>query len=730
MREAQHSGRETKRRGATAVSAPRLRTAAGSFVAARCAAALALAAVLFVTAGCASSPEEEKYYYTLRYDPVGEKPELIQSDPLDISVWVRGATISRTYKRKQIVLRHFGPRISYLDNHLWANELEDKIPELVTKRLDAYNLFRTIRQDFPYSRPDYELVTNITALEFIRGAGTEKAAIHIRFQLRELQGSSVVSRDIEREIPVYDRSLDSFVQVVNEAVLEYIDLFAREILSSFGRGTPRVDAEGLKLERTEAGEETGSGELLMPGIFTGRDQPVYTVIDDDGDERLGRFGTPLELPAGRYTVRYGSGSLKRQMQRRVRIREGYRTIAEPDYGGLRVEVITPDGRPVELPYEIFDAGSGDSYGTGYAVEEIGEWEEEIWVLPAGRYKVTLNNQPFTTNRDYAAAYVKSGEGNILTITVEEIEETDQYRVVGGGVIKEPLYTEADEHWILASSIAGNVAGTLNNRESVDDYSTGFTLNGFLQNRLRYDRDPFDLTLLNLVEVGATRSEAGSFEITRDALEFDSTLVMNMLFNLGLYLNLDLSTHFLPSYYRSVDPFDYEKLDPEGNTIGSGTGVEEVKTAPPFFPLEFQEGAGLNLTIAEKPRLESSARFGLGLRQNIYGSAFPVTDTSADPVQLQRKRNEFTTGLEASLLFSTRFLQDVTYNTRFEAYAPFTDLEDLSLEWSHDLQLSLLRGFTIDYRATIYNTLSPAGNTYIGSDHALYLRFSTMYRLSF
>jgi ribonuclease J len=54
-----------------------------------------------------------------------------------------------------------------------------------------------------------------------------------------------------------------------------------------------------------------------------------------------------------------------------------------------------------------------------------------------------------------------------------------------------------------------------------------------------------------------------------------------------------------------------------------------------------------------------------------------------------------------------------------------------LKWIHDLQLSLLRNVTLDYRATLYNARNLSGGShYIASDHGLYLRFSTIYRMSF
>ena len=686
----------------------------------------ALTALTLFT-GCLSSPEPEKYYYTLRYDAAHEQPELIQREPIEARVWVRSASISRTYRRKQIVVRHFGPRISYLENHLWASELEDKVPELISTRLQAYELFSSIQRDFPYSRPEYELIPTITSLEFIKGDGSPKAALHMRLELRTLEGNSIVSTDIAREVPVYDDDLDSFVQVINETILEYSDLFTRDVLAYFDRAGVR---RGHKTERIEEETADGNGQLLMPGIFEGREQPLFTLIEQGGKERLGRFGTPFELKAGTYTVRYGSGGANRKMHKKVTIRDGYRNIVEPDYGGLRVEIITPSGRPVELPYEVFDDRTGKSYGTGFSNESSTDWEERVWVLPTGRYKVTINNRPFGTTFDYTSAYVEKGKGDILTISVEKEQESDRYRVVGGGVIKEPLYADRDERWVLASSVAGNVAGTFNSRDTFADYRTGYNVNGFLQNRLRYDYGRYDFSMLNLVELGAVRTETGAFEATRDTVELDSTLIMHLMLRLGIYANADIRSHFLESHYRSDTSFDYEKLDEDGNLVEQGTNEDSVRTAPPFSPILFEEGLGLNLTLAERPRLEASTRVGLGFRQSLYGDSYPVIDSSSDPILLEQKEDEFTTGLESTIQLSTEFLRNLRYLSRLDAYAPFTDFENVSLEWYHELQLALARNFSIDYRATFYQDTEASKGLSVNSDQALYLRFSTSYRLSF
>ncbi|MDZ7793947.1 MAG: hypothetical protein U5P10_09730 [Spirochaetia bacterium] len=303
--------------------------------------------------------------------------------------------------------------------------------------------------------------------------------------------------------------------------------------------------------------------------------------------------------------------------------------------------------------------------------------------------------------------------------------------MGGGVIKEPLYLDEQQNWVLASSIAGNIAGTLDNGESFDSYNAGFNFNGFLQNRLRYEYERFDVSVHNLLELGASRSETGVFEVTRDSLELGSTLVMDVLLNFGLYLNLDMRSHILAAYYREADPFAYEKQDSAGNELQKESGVESVKLTEPFIPIYFQEGGGLNIKLVEEPWLESSLRFGIGLRQNLYGDSFERDEENSDSVVFQQQDDTYTTGLEAALQFSTQALNNISYSSRLDVYAPFEDLAEVDLKWIHDLQLSLFRNVTLDYRASLYNaTNSSGGRDYIASDHGLYLRFSTIYRMSF
>lgn len=202
-------------------------------------------------------------------------------------------------------------------------------------------------------------------------------------------------------------------------------------------------------------------------------------------------------------------------------------------------------------------------------------------------------------------------------------------------------------------------------------------------------------------MGASRSETGIFEVTRDSIELGSTLVMDVLLNFGLYLNLDMRSHLLSSYYREADPFAFEQQDAAGVVLKQESGVESVKLTGPFLPIDFQEGGGLNINLVEEPWINSSLRFGIGLRQNLYGEAFEIVDANSDPIVLRQQEDEFSTGLEAALQFSTQSLNNVSYSSRFDAYAPFEDLTELELEWIHDLQLSLLRNLSLDYRATLY-----------------------------
>ncbi|MCK4311461.1 MAG: membrane integrity-associated transporter subunit PqiC, partial [Candidatus Cloacimonetes bacterium] len=116
---------------------------------------LILSTVLLILFGCMAGEIITPNYYILEYYSHSEKEELKQETPFELTVFVLDTKIPKTYNRNQIVVRHFGPRITYSSNDLWGVKLSKIIPDLIKKRLDSYNIFKQTQREFLATHPEY-----------------------------------------------------------------------------------------------------------------------------------------------------------------------------------------------------------------------------------------------------------------------------------------------------------------------------------------------------------------------------------------------------------------------------------------------------------------------------------------------------------------------------------------------------------------------------------------------
>ena len=95
--------------------------------------------ILLILVGCSTNALLEKNYYILENLSHIKMDKLHQTEPIDASVLIFDASIPRSYKKKQMVVRHFGPRLTYTKNHLWAVDLSETIPDILLNRLLSRN---------------------------------------------------------------------------------------------------------------------------------------------------------------------------------------------------------------------------------------------------------------------------------------------------------------------------------------------------------------------------------------------------------------------------------------------------------------------------------------------------------------------------------------------------------------------------------------------------------------
>lgn len=192
-----------------------------------------LVALLLLLGGCSSAPIERNYY-VVDYNPVSSDLQYVLFEPLPFRVQVPDSRISKIYDRSQVVFRHSAHKIEYAPYDLWAVRLSSAIPDAMTNHLVRYNTFTVTQRDFLVEKPDYEVVTYINRLEFLKSDYYK--AVHLDMDIFLRQGSDLtylVRHSFNREDEVYSDDIEIFVQQLSKTVKEETDSFIEKILFYF-----------------------------------------------------------------------------------------------------------------------------------------------------------------------------------------------------------------------------------------------------------------------------------------------------------------------------------------------------------------------------------------------------------------------------------------------------------------------------------------------------------------
>ncbi|MFW6362317.1 MAG: ABC-type transport auxiliary lipoprotein family protein [Spirochaeta sp.] len=658
--------------------------------------------ILLMTAGCATPEPPPTYYYTLDYLDYTEDEDLIRREPLPYRIWVQSAEIPRTYSGRQMVVRHFGPQISYSDNQLWAGRLGDYLPRLLTSRLQAYNTFQDTSMDFLDTRPDYEITIRVNRIELVQSEELSEASLDMTLTLHTSDGETALSHRTNIMEPIYTSSMELYVQTMNELILEEIDAFIEKTYKHFDNppeGEDPAEQTSEVQDDQEADAPEGHGVLLMPSISGIEDAGGYQAVSEDGQEYEGMFGRDLALPAGQYQLFYGTGPRELQMQMRgVRINRGYRTLVEPDWGELSVEIVDERRNHRDIIYEVFDE-EGTSYISRFpARRDLGD-SPSILHLPPGLYKITIQNMPFNTTRNFTTVLVEEGEWRRLTIVVDVLDES----LIGAGIVDDdtlPLET-GNRQINSAIHATANLAGDHRSWGEEGTYSINFTSQ--LDNELRFRFDRLSLNAAHFSELGLEYEGETGLTISQDDHDLSTSAIFDVYLGIGLYAHFGLNSHLFPRYEQ--EPRD------------GSEGPKQV--APPLFPLQLEEGVGLNIKILNDPRASLTVRTGFGLRQEYNRD---VLEFAGDQDQYQPVNDSSSIGLEISSEGSFRPLRRIQLQTSADLLFPLVEGDNIILEWETGLNWTLLRSVSLNYRFSVVN--SPQNDVFdLEYTHRMVLRLT-------
>ena len=188
-----------------------------------------LGAILF--SGCffgqGSVPTQ---YYTLDYVP-SPPPERLQQGTFPFTVRLREPTIAEAYRRSQIVYRQSSYQMLFYSYHLWAVDPDRMIGDLLFKHLSAARLFENVTRALETKPPDYQITTDIQAIEEFDGAGAWYAHLAVEYQLIDQKNGQVVWKklyDLRKAVaqkePVYVvRELSALLETMNNNLTQELD---------------------------------------------------------------------------------------------------------------------------------------------------------------------------------------------------------------------------------------------------------------------------------------------------------------------------------------------------------------------------------------------------------------------------------------------------------------------------------------------------------------------------
>ncbi|MCF7911965.1 MAG: DUF481 domain-containing protein [Candidatus Cloacimonetes bacterium] len=714
---------------------------------------LSVIVLLVFLAGCSVSEMMEKQYYIFDYNNHDERTDLFQDNALPYSVIIQDARISQTYTRKQIVKRHYGPQIRYMDYQLWGVRLQDAIPDLVTKRINRYNIFDSADRTMTVDYPDYQINIAINNLEIYETAYLSEAHLNIEFSFMKMNeaGKEIPEADItyniDRTARIQKDDIEAFVQKVNEMILHETDNFIVRILNKFTGFKELQETEKSAVSRYEevdysaevigdtiSTDERGIGLLYLPNLSGEENEPYYYVYGKNGEMAgSARMGEELPLREGIYNVEYGSMRESRMMSKKVDIKPRWRYNVEPDWGCLIVDVMDEQRNYVKVSYTIYDNEDGFDYGIDYPADvNLGE-KTNIWVLKPGTYKVTLNSESFNSYRNFTTIEVMENVCQRLSLVVEEEENTGIYSLIGAGVLNEADSKKRNTNWALGSAIHMNVNLNTNNSENRDETKLSINVNAQLDNSAYYNRERLQYSLKNLVELGTNKDEDNAqFRVDLDDFDLKNTVIFNVISVFGFYGRFDLNTHFFPVQDYDVN---YIKISTSGDTLSMGNYASTIDTSPSFFPMILKEGFGLNFQFLNTARSNMNLRVGLGsrqdLRNNVFSNSSEWTDSLSVPETTYRiyteEESSYYEGIEASLVGDLQILRNVNYSLTADFLFPFDAAKNYTMDLENIFNVKLFKYISLDYRLKFYSKESEAQADYITTQQSLFLRFTYLLR---
>lgn len=670
--------------------------------------------VLVAFAGCSNNRViKEVNHYILDYFPHLDKEELRQTNAFPYSVEITETQIPRSYQRNQIVVKNSINTISYSETDLWADKLYNAVPQLLLQKSNRYNFFESIQRDLYTSIPDFYIDTFIGNIEKVTTQDKVSAHVRIDFYLRNSKQRIVVVHRSNRTIQVLDNRMSSIVQTFSEIISEEYDNFLFKTKDYLVEGIesksqiPELSREGVEYKdiyEAMSDESSGdnTGELTVPNLSNKPNAPTVLVKSNETSfDTIIEMDEIITLPVGTYTLYLGQGQEK-EILYPIEIKPKYRTIVEPSWSSLIINVIDSSKNNVRINYDIYEGDSNEAVGFDFsAADEAGE-ENRNWILEPGRYFITIDGASFSTYVDFTTIDLLPGEHYNLTLVVDP--DGSNGKLLGAGIHPQETENLLKTFWSTQNAFHLNFNINVDNENEEDSFDENFTLSSQFDRKMYYKRENLDYEGRIDWELGFNKESEQDLKISVDDFRFNNTVIYNIWNQLGFYGRFDTNSHFFPKHSYFTSDTNYIIKDETGVVIDTLYNKDRIKMQNPIFPLTLKEDIGLNYRINNGKYGNINFRAGLGWLQT-YNKEFLVYDTDVDGFRVYNKLADTSTkGIATSIVGNVNIPQiRLSWSSTADLLIPLQGEQKPTFEFINVFNIKLIRNVSWDLRFDVnYN----------------------------
>ena len=499
----------------------------------------------------------------------------------------------------------------------------------------------------------------------------------------------------KRSLPMYQEGISGKKLII---FLILITAFYLPINASVDPNNPYdswfADDPQIQLDKEGVDDEIGFGRIFIPAMSKPELEPQFSVHQNGEITGIGHpVGKSCFLKPGQYTILFGSSEDNTQrIEKDIKIEEGETKIIYPDWSGLIIKIIDQNRDYLRESYEIFDIPDYHPIGMAFSADEDepGEYQD-TWILKPGLYKIVQQGEPYNTYTNFTTIRLLPGE---LTTTTIVLDNTNR-NFVGAGIIPEIAELKKAQIWNVYTSLKGSFLLISNNEDTKDENVTTITLISKLENQIKLDKFPHYFASQQILNLGLNKGHNEDFRISSNNIQIPTTYIYYFVKSFGVYGRLRIDTRLFPSkYYFEATQDTIYKCSADGDTLDILTDIDELQTAPMFFPISLEEGIGLNITLLKRNRSNLNLKGGLGLSQTINNDVYE--QDSDNSKIFSRLKTVDLKGIEGSVSGDFRITNNINYF--FEVYTlyPFDEQRSQIFRLENTFNFRISRFISLDY----------------------------------